>query len=137
MLNKLSVFFTLSLVLLVAAHARAQLPSKLKADDQAKRDTMVKISRQLGVTCSACHNTSNFASSEKIQFKTSREHIKLTQTLIDSGFDGQNNHPMADCYMCHRGKLKPDYKEPYDAMTMRASPNSSATDKKSPAPDED
>jgi len=135
MLKKLSVFSILFLILFVAAQSKAQLPSKLKADDQAKRDTMVKISRQLGVTCSACHNTSNFASSEKIQFKTSREHIKLTQTLIDAGFDGQNNHPMADCYMCHRGKLKPDYKEPYDPMTMRSSPKS--TDKKIPAPEED
>ena len=107
--------------LLIAPKAQGQLPSKIIADDQAYRDYMLKITRQLGTTCAACHNLNNFSSSEKIEFKTSKDHIRITQALIDAGFDGQNKRPMADCYMCHRGKMKPDYREPFDPLTMKKS----------------
>lgn len=98
--------------------ARAQTPAKLKSEEEQMREVMVVISRQLGVTCTACHNTDNFKSSEKQSFKTAREHMKLTQLLIDSGMNGKSG-PKADCYMCHRGELKPDYKEKVPPMLKK------------------
>lgn len=89
---------------------------KLKASEEAIREQMMVISRQLGVTCSACHNLKNFASAEKPEFGVSKEHMKITQILIDSGMDGRDKRPKADCYMCHRGQLKPNYKEPADKL---------------------
>lgn len=92
--------------------------ARLKTDDEEMRRTMVQISRQLGVNCTTCHNSKNFSSSEKIEFKVARDHMRITQMLIDNGMNGKDKRPKADCFMCHRGKLMPDYKEPFDPMTM-------------------
>jgi hypothetical protein len=102
------VLFPLSLV-------DAQSASKLKSQEEEIRQSMIVISRQLGVTCTSCHKTDNFKSDEMKNFKVAREHMKITQLLIDNGFDG-NKKPKADCYMCHRGKLVPDYIEKVDPM---------------------
>lgn len=90
----------------------------LKAADEALRQQMMVISRQLGVTCTTCHTTKNFASNDKHEFKIAKDHMTITQLLIDHGFDGRDKRPKADCFMCHRGKLKPDYVETFDPMTM-------------------
>jgi hypothetical protein len=96
--------------------AQAQSAKKLKAEDEEMRQSMIVMSRQLGVTCTVCHNTENFKSEEKLPFKVAKEHVKLTQLLIDNGMDGKNNRPKADCFMCHRGALRPDYREKVDPM---------------------
>jgi hypothetical protein len=128
----LASFALLTSILLVTPNLHSQLPSKIKTDDDLVRDRMISISRQLGVSCNACHNTSNYTSNEKLQFKVAKEHIRITQLLIDSGFDGQNQHPQADCYMCHRGQLKPKYKEPFDPMIMqKAKSKDTGSDKSS------
>ena len=44
--------------------------------------------------------------------------MRITQALIDNGFDGKEKRPKADCYMCHRGQLHPKFKEPFDPLTM-------------------
>jgi hypothetical protein len=124
-------------VLLIAPQSQSQMPSKIKADDQVYREYMVTISRQLGVTCETCHNTANFTSSEKAQYKVSKAHIHLTQLLIDNGFDGQNGHPKADCYMCHRGQLRPAYKEPFDPMVMEKAKSQKKNAIPAPGKDED
>lgn len=85
---------------------------KLKDRETEIRESMIEMSRQLSVTCTKCHNVENFRSDEKREFKVGKEHMKLVQILIDNGMNGQKNAPKADCYMCHRGKLIPDYKEP-------------------------
>lgn len=82
----------------------------IKASEEQMREQMIVISRQVGVTCTTCHNTDNFKSDKKDSFKIAKEHMKLTQLLIDGGMNGKTG-PKADCYMCHRGQLKPDYKE--------------------------
>ena len=104
--------------LIISLPGYSQSVERLKKDDEEMRRTMVVISRQLGVNCTTCHNTKNFASAEKVEFKVAKEHMRLTQVLIDNGMNGKDKRPMADCYMCHRGQLKPNYKEPFDPMTM-------------------
>lgn len=108
--------FNASGIRLEATTASAQSASKLKEQEDDVRKSMVIMSRQLGVTCTSCHNTQNFKSAEKMEFKVALEHIKLTQVLIDHGMDGTKGQPKADCYMCHRGVLKPDYKEKIDPL---------------------
>lgn len=90
----------------------------LKDIDHALREQMMVMSRQLGVDCTTCHNTKNFAAADKPEFRVARAHMKITQLLIDNGFDGRDKRPKADCYLCHRGQLKPDYIEKFDPMTM-------------------
>ena len=108
----------LGIILFTALHAIAQTPSKLKSQEELIREAMVSMSRQLGVTCTSCHNTENFKSDKLDTFKVAREHMKLTQVLIDNGMDGKKS-AKADCYMCHRGKLKPDFREVLDPITNK------------------
>ncbi len=99
-----------------APNAQVAGSERLKASDAAIREQMMIISRQLGVNCSACHNLKNFASPEKREFGVAKEHMKITQVLIDAGMDGKDKHLKADCYMCHRGQIRPPYKEPNDPL---------------------
>jgi cytochrome c peroxidase len=117
---------------LAAPQSESQNAKTLKANDEVYREYMVNISRQLGVTCNACHNQNNFADAEKKEFKISKDHIRLTQMLIDNGMNGEKGKPKADCFMCHRGKIMPDYKEPHDPMTMEKA--SAGKKKKDTAP---
>lgn len=98
-------------LLLSFHHSLGESPQKLKANEDATREYMVEISRHLGVTCTHCHNVDNFSENSKNSFKVSLEHIKIVQVLKSNGMDGKNKKPEATCYMCHRGKLKPDYLE--------------------------
>lgn len=84
----------------------AQTPEKIKSNEDAIREQMILISKQLGVTCNHCHNTDNFRSDKMPTFKVALEHMKLTQLLIDNGLNGRTAQK-ADCYMCHRGQAKP------------------------------
>lgn len=98
-------------VLLLACPSFAQTPSKVKSQEEQMREMMVSISKQLGVTCTACHNPENFRSNAKMEFKIAKEHMKITQLLIDNGMDGKKG-PKASCYMCHQGQMKPSYQMP-------------------------
>ena len=99
------------LMILVGAFAEAETVTQFVTKEETIRENMIRISRELGVTCAACHNVQNFKSSDMQTFKTSKEHMKITQVLKESGFDGKKG-PAATCFMCHRGKLMPDFKEP-------------------------
>lgn len=107
------------LTLLGAQISLSQTPSKIKLEEELQRERMINMTRQLGVTCNTCHNSKDFTSDKKIAYKIALEHIRLTQLLIDNGMDGKNSRPKADCYMCHRGQAKPDYKEPFDPLIMK------------------
>lgn len=72
---------------------------------------MVNISRQLGVTCNYCHDMNNLKDRSMHTWKVAHEHIQIVKLLNQKGFKGSKG-PRADCYMCHRGKTMPDYKEP-------------------------
>lgn len=78
--------------------------------DLAYREYMQLISRQLGVTCDYCHDVNNFKSPTKIHHSTAKQHMEIVKWLNLKGFSGPKA-PAADCYMCHRGQAKPDYKE--------------------------
>lgn len=108
-----SLFFISTLVFIVfncTTLAQAQGVQKLMKSEEEVRLEMIKISRELGVTCTTCHNVKNFKSDTLEAYKTSKEHMRITQMLKDQGFNGKTG-PEATCYMCHRGKIKPDYKE--------------------------
>lgn len=98
-------------ILALHASGSGQSPVKIKSEEDLVRENMLSISRQLGVTCNTCHISENFKSDKKVEFKIAKEHIKITQILIDSGLNGKAG-PMASCYMCHRGTLNPPFKPP-------------------------
>lgn len=99
------------LLLLLVSTGSAESVTQFVQKEEQIRQSMVTISRELGVTCTECHNVQNFQESSKKNFKVGLEHMKLTQMLKENGFDGKKG-PEATCYMCHRGKLRPDFKEP-------------------------
>lgn len=103
-------FFFLAFSTIAPAVGWSQTAREIKTQESEIRAQMEAISRQLGVTCTACHNATNFRSDELRAFKTSREHMKITQMLIDRGMDGKNG-PKADCFMCHRGQMRPEYQQ--------------------------
>ena len=115
----LSGFGVLFPIFLIAPQSLSQSPQKIKSDTVEYREMMAKITRQLGVTCTTCHNTNNFQDASKHEFVVAKNHLKIVQVLIDAGMNGTNGNPQADCYMCHRGVLKPNYKEPFDPLTMK------------------
>ncbi len=109
----MNIPFRLAVLLLIPLSvSRAQTPSQLKSEEEVMRAQMVHMSKQLGVTCTTCHNSENFKSDKKNEFKVAKEHMKLTQLLIDGGMNGLNKNPKASCYMCHRGQLHPAWQMP-------------------------
>lgn len=112
----LSFYSILATSVAFAQSAQITGAERLKANDAAIREQMMLISRQLGVSCTACHNIKNFADGSKREFAVAKDHMRLTQVLIDAGMDGKEKRSKADCYMCHRGKLMPDYKEPKNPL---------------------
>lgn len=77
--------------------------------DLKSREYMQEISKELNVTCNYCHDVSNFRSNKLPNFKISKAHIELVKMLNQKGF-GTEKVVRADCYMCHRGEAKPNYK---------------------------
>lgn len=107
---KLFTLFAITSLMAFAMTTDLQAKSSKKwTDAELKtRAEMIDISRQLGVTCAHCHDTSNLKSPQKRAYKVAKEHLRVTRLLNDKGFKGK---PKVTCYMCHRGKVVPDYKE--------------------------
>lgn len=97
---------------LLSPPVHSQGVQKIKTDEDSIRESMTKLTREIGVTCTECHNVKDFKDDAKPNFRVGLEHIKITQMLKENGFNGKNG-PEASCYMCHKGELKPKYK--YDA----------------------
>jgi hypothetical protein len=120
MKTRLFIVLTVALtvpVLFLAPHSFSQSPAALKNEQEEMRQVMITLSRQLGVTCTSCHVENNYSSDKMVTFKLAKEHMRLTQLLIDNGMDGKRG-PKADCFMCHRGKLKPDHVEKVNPITQ-------------------
>lgn len=97
-------------LLILTPNGHTESASKMKVDEEKTRQEMVVLSRQLGVTCAECHNVQDFTNGDKKTFKVAKDHLRIVATLRSQGFDGKKG-PEATCYMCHQGKLRPDYKE--------------------------
>lgn len=107
-MGKIAVFFSLlflTVVLLLTPELRGQSARDLKNEDDLVRKEMIQISKELGVTCTECHNAKNFRDDSKPSFRIAAEHMKLVTLLRSNGLDGKKA-PEANCYMCHRGGLK-------------------------------
>jgi hypothetical protein len=102
------------LLIFIAMFSQAQTAEKIKKSEEEIRQEMIKISRQLGVTCTECHSTKNFKSNEKPNFKVSLSHMKMVEVLKQNGLSGKGGEPEATCYTCHRGQLKFDHKEKFN-----------------------
>lgn len=85
------------------------------------RETMKQWSRQLGVTCTHCHNLDNFKDDAKPFFKISLKHKQMVKVLQEEVFSERDKGNVlkvkVDCYMCHRGKEIPAYLEPPAQLT--------------------
>lgn len=90
--------------------ARAESAQKIKVKEDEIRQSMVTISRQLGVTCTECHNMKKLTDDSLKSFQVAREHMKIVEMLKLNGMDGKKG-PEASCYMCHRGQMSVPYKE--------------------------
>ncbi len=94
----------------VLAFAAGDATHKMAKDpDFAVRQDMIEISRQLGVTCTHCHDMKNLKSQTLPAWKVSKEHIRVTALLNSK--EGLNGTPKVDCYTCHRGEAKPKPEE--------------------------
>jgi hypothetical protein len=80
--------------------------SKIETDpDLMTRQSMIQISKQLGVTCTHCHDPKNFKSDALPTWKTAKDHIRVTQLLNSK--EGFSGNPRVDCFTCHQGIAKP------------------------------
>ena len=93
------------------AKTRRQMVKQSVDPDVAMRKWMLEISRQMGVTCTYCHNTKNFKDNSMDTFKVAMNHIEVVEWLNREGFYKDRRGTQATCFMCHRGKAKPDYEE--------------------------
>lgn len=100
--------FILSL-LPVGLHA--EKPDDLKKKEEDIRKEMILWSQQLGVTCTECHNLKNFKENHLPGFKVGLEHARIVHLLRENGMNGVKS-PLATCYMCHRGELRPQVQPP-------------------------
>jgi len=100
----LTIFFVLAVDLVTSQ----TLLAKTETDADIKmREQMVKMSRDLGVTCVYCHNPENFKESKNKNFAVAAQHMKITKLLnSDKGFGGK---PEVTCFVCHQGKAKFEY----------------------------
>lgn len=80
------------------------------------KEIMINWSRQLGVTCIHCHNLDNFNDDSKLNFKIALKHHQMVKILQQEVFveltQGNALKVKVDCFMCHRGKERPNYIEP-------------------------
>lgn len=113
-MKKQTIFWTLASVVLLLAFAppaHTESAHALKADEENVREQMLRITKELGTTCTECHNTNDFKSDAKETFKIAAKHLKIVAALRANGFDGKNG-PEANCYMCHRAQLRPPARMP-------------------------
>lgn len=95
-----------------AVDVRCESAVEIKKTENEVREQMIKISAELGVTCTECHMVTNFKDSSKESYRVAIQHLKIVQALKENGFNGQKGQPEANCFLCHRGELKFNYKPP-------------------------
>src|SRR5262245_41574598 len=87
-----------------------QVLDKKTAPDELKK-TMNGFADQLGVKCTFCHNTDNYASDEKRHKNDARKMIQLVQYMKanrEKYFNPRAKDELFSCGTCHRGKNEPE-----------------------------
>lgn len=105
--------FVTATMLVIASSGMAAKKGPTKEEirdaDLRKREHMVEISRQIGVTCTYCHDVKDFKKANKSAYKISKTHIEMVN-LLNEKYTNKVGEKV-DCYMCHRGQPKWDYRE--------------------------
>jgi len=96
-------------IFLLTPVARTESAQKLKSNEEEMRQQMLQLTKELGTTCTECHNVANFKDSSKHSFQIAAQHLKLVAVMKENGLDGKKG-PEANCFMCHRGELHPPSK---------------------------
>ncbi len=66
---------------------------------------MMMFTKSLGVECSYCHNSNEFAKDDKPTKATARRMLKMVHQINDQNF--VETRPVS-CWTCHRGSTKPE-----------------------------
>ena len=65
----------------------------------------------LGVRCSHCHDTQNFASDDKSEKRVAREMSNMVRDINEKYLKSiqglESEKPVVNCTTCHRGQVKP------------------------------
>jgi hypothetical protein len=65
----------------------------------------------LGVRCSHCHDTQNFASDDKSEKRVAREMSNMVRDINEKYLKAipglKSEKPVVNCTTCHRGQVKP------------------------------
>jgi hypothetical protein len=94
-----------SLILLGPVFGDSNPSQKFKQKEEETRIQMLQISRELGVTCTECHSSSNFKDNSKKSYQVGLQHMSWVQVLRENGMDGKKAS-LATCYTCHQGRLR-------------------------------
>jgi hypothetical protein len=85
----------------------------------AKRVAPIMVmgfSRSLGMRCGGCHVREDFSSDEKGNKKTARAMWTMTQDInrkyLPEMKDLEDEHPIVNCWTCHRGNHEPEVNAP-------------------------
>jgi hypothetical protein len=100
--------------------AKAETPLKEASKKPAKelqpweawdkyRPQMLTISRQLGVTCTHCHDSRNYRDASKKTHEIAKSHMELVD-MINAKYKNSFSEKV-DCYMCHKGVARPEFIE--------------------------
>jgi hypothetical protein len=89
----------------------AQSLEQIKNQEIETRTKMLQISKELGVTCTACHLVEDYKNKSKKSYKVAEEHMRAVTLLKEIGFDGKKSTE-ANCYFCHKGQLYPQVTPP-------------------------
>lgn len=73
------------------------------------RPQMLTISRQLGVTCIYCHDSKNYRDASKPTHQIAKAHMEMVD-MINEKFKNSFSDKI-DCYSCHKGVARPEFKE--------------------------
>lgn len=88
-------------------------PKNLKVlpKEMARKDVtalMKTFNKALGVKCSFCHNTKDYASDEKKHKDIARSFMRMTLEMEKNTFNYDGAPKVRfNCYMCHRGQEEP------------------------------
>lgn len=81
------------------------------------------VAKSLGVKCKFCHNIKDHSIDENPHKLVAREMMKMVNSINvrmksiwevaqNAGMKYQDEVPIIECWVCHRGKTEPEFKRP-------------------------